>query len=384
MNAADFFADLDFFARLGRIGSAPLSLWAETLRPEIGTQAHIICHCGENVRATLDGRSFGDRGGLVADGHVLVFGVAQDRPYIVHLEDDDGQTCEIVLQPAVDIPEMTRLTLPARPDYAEGVIHCALATEKTHDITAKYRAPGRDWRSLPMRGEAFDLPVETRAPHRIDLCITVASRHARFTERARRTYEAQVDIQHPLPICRLDAVAQPIHRFDARELELRFLYHDGVVVCHAGARHAFGPGHAVHRLVLDTATVGEQPVMVELRGRDGALRHEVFFIPVLPRPHTVSVTRLEDGCHVAIGGAVAATLTVPARHYQHSFPSEGGRIRHALRLPATAHIDAIDDQGGAHRTTLTLSPPRPVAHPLPPMRKIAFRLAQTAGNMKNV
>jgi hypothetical protein len=373
---AAFFDDLAEFDIRGRIGPSPLVLETATLTPEIGATAFVTCRCGRRAQAhgTLDGVQF-----VVNDGDVLPVHLQEDRPYTIHLA--EGRLArEITLRPHVAIPALDRLQLPTKATYLSHSLDCSLAATNVDEITVEYQVrlgEGEcDWQRVPVQNDgSFTLPVATQAPHRLELRITLASRHARFSPRASRVFEAHLDVRHPAPVYDIPPLP-PLYRFDdARELALHFAYHRRVVLTYNDERIELDGAIADCQLQLDTAAVGEQMLTIDIEDYGGEVRQITHAIHILPRKYSVEVQTAPDGSEqvVTLAGAVSASLSIPARYFQQDFPLAGGRIRHAFQSPVMAWLDTVDDNGTPYRQAIRLTPRRPVLHPLPTMTRFTQR-----------
>ncbi|GHU30436.1 hypothetical protein AGMMS50256_17370 [Betaproteobacteria bacterium] len=371
-----FYEDLREFDVLGRIGASPLALETDTLTPEIGTTAFVTCRCGRRVQAhgTLDGVPF-----VVNNGEVLPIRLQEDHPYSVRLT--EGQRSrEIILRPQVSIPRLDRLVLPRRATYLSPFLQCRLLTSNAAEVTLEYQAQfaggESDWQRLPVQGDgSFTLPVAVQAPHRLALRISLASRHARFSPRALLQYESTLDVHHPAPVCDIEPLP-PVYRYDhARELALHFAYYRYIVLTYNDECFELDPVTPDLRLPLDTSAIGEQHLSIDIEDYNGEVQRVSHVITILPREHAVEVQAEADGSEpiITLAGAVAATLSIPARYFQQDFPLTGGRIRHAFQSPVVAFLDTVDDSGNLHRHAISLTPRRPVFHPLPTMTRFIQR-----------
>jgi hypothetical protein len=371
-----FYDDLAEFDVLGRIGLSPLALETDTLTPEIGTTAFVTCRCSRQAQAhgTLDGVPF-----VANDGEVLSIRLQEDRPYVVHLVEGQRRR-EIILRPYITIPSLDRLQLPVRATYLSPLLHGMLVMTHTDEVTLEYQAQFAEgegvWQRLPVqRDGSFALPVAVPAPHRLALRITVASRHARFSPRASREYEAKLDVHHPAAICDIQPLP-PVYRLDdARTLALHFAYCRHIVLTYNDERFEVDRTMADWQLPLDTSAIGEQRLSIDIEDYDGKVHRVSHIINILPRNHAVEVQIAPDGSEqvVALTGAVTATLSIPARYFQQDFPLTGGRIHHAFQSPVMAFLDTVDDSGTPHRHAIRLTPRRPVFHRLPTMTRFIQR-----------
>ena len=358
MVSAGFLDDLNGFMQRGQIGAIAY-LEVDALHPEIGRDCPLTVHTGGAAAEVLIvGHGARMR---VRDGTVIAIHVDQDRPLTIVLFDEEGiEVDTITLTPAVDVPTLQALHLPESITYATPTLAAQLQAGNAANVELSYQLvqPGAQWQPLHVGQDGrFVVPLAAQV-HVLNVRITLASRHAAWSRRARCVIERQVRVTHPQPQV---AFAQhgPVHRFDQLELPLSVRWARACVLSYGDQVMVMvlGPdGQMRQHLHLDTAEVGEQCIRLYIENLDGEQSSRVLTLAVLPRPLSIALVRRDGELEIHIAGASQARLSIPARSVALQLPPEGAVISYRFLLAEPAQLAVIDDCGDQFEQLFDLDP----------------------------
>ena len=363
-----FEGDFGFYSRRGSIGDVTM-LFTETESPEIGSNV--------SVRVTTGGRAarvfVGERSQKV-DNELLHVQVLEDRVYHLRLVDDHSgeELHSIKLTPRVIVPRVRRLVIPSSTTYADPMLRVDLEVADVEQVRAEWCiASEAHWQSLDLIGGAYFLPVPQH-PCLIQIRLTLESRHAALSPRAKVEFLREVRVTHPIPAVMCTPSERVVVRKVPVSCEVECCWVTEVRIDYNGCgRSPYKPARD-HRVVapmaLDTQALGQQRIVVRALGLDGEWYERAFEYEVRARQCEIHVEdRIPGIVKFDIKGGVRAWFTIPGRNVHEEVRFSAGTISHDFVVPEQARLTAVDDKGELHHRDFVLDSAPHLRQPFSPL-----------------